>query len=80
MPLNNYVMQKTRNILEVHIKVRLSSDHLESEEAGYLFLLCSLFKEDSDIWTEELLRYVMRLGIFSEIENFEMQEIECAFY
>ncbi|XP_015165542.1 probable disease resistance protein At1g12280 isoform X5 [Solanum tuberosum] len=66
---------KTRNIPGVHTKVykilRLSYDHLESDEARYLFLLCSLFEEDSDIWTEELLRYVMRLDIFSEIENLE---------
>ncbi|KAH0683032.1 hypothetical protein KY290_021615 [Solanum tuberosum] len=66
---------KTRNIPGVHTKVykilRLSYDHLESDEVRYLFLLCSLFEEDSDIWTEELLRYVMRLGIFSEIENLE---------
>ncbi|KAK4721764.1 hypothetical protein R3W88_011997 [Solanum pinnatisectum] len=67
--------EKTRNIPGVHTKVykilRLSYDHLESDEARYLFLLCSLFEEDSDIWTEELLRYVMRLGIFSEIKNLE---------
>ncbi|WMV57623.1 hypothetical protein MTR67_051008 [Solanum verrucosum] len=64
-----------RNIPGVHTKVyrplRLSYDHLESDEARYLFLLCSLFEEDSDIWIEELLRYGMGLGIFSEMNNLE---------
>ncbi|WMV26588.1 hypothetical protein MTR67_019973 [Solanum verrucosum] len=66
---------ETRNIPGVHTKVyrplRLSYDHLESDEARYLFLLCSLFEEDSDIWIEELLRYGMGLGIFSEMKNLE---------
>ncbi|KAH0775023.1 hypothetical protein KY290_012160 [Solanum tuberosum] len=66
---------ETRNLPGVHTKVyrplRLSYDHLESDEARYLFLLCSLFEEDSDIWIEELLRYGMGLGIFSEMNNLE---------
>ncbi|KAH0773216.1 hypothetical protein KY290_010353 [Solanum tuberosum] len=66
---------ETRNIPGVHTKVyrplRLSYAHLESDEARYLFLLCSLFEEDSDIWIEELLRYGMGLGIFSEMNNLE---------
>ncbi|PHT37359.1 hypothetical protein CQW23_25059 [Capsicum baccatum] len=51
--------------------LKISYNHLESDEARYVFLLCSLFEEDSDIWTEELLRYGMRLGIFSELGNLE---------
>ncbi|TMX02901.1 hypothetical protein EJD97_019341 [Solanum chilense] len=66
---------ETRNIPDVHTKVyrplRLSYDHLESDEARYIFLLCSLFEEDSDISTEELLRYGMGLRIFLEIKNIE---------
>ncbi|XP_004252495.2 disease resistance protein UNI-like [Solanum lycopersicum] len=65
----------TRNIPGVHTKVygplRLSYDYIESVEARYLFLLCSLFEEDSDIWIEELLRYGKGLGIFSEMKNLE---------
>ncbi|XP_049400074.1 probable disease resistance protein At4g27220 [Solanum stenotomum] len=66
---------ETRNIPGVHEKVykslRLSYDHLGENEAKYLFLLCSLFEEDSDIWIEELLKYGMGLRIFSGIENLE---------
>ncbi|XP_049401876.1 probable disease resistance protein At1g61310 isoform X3 [Solanum stenotomum] len=66
---------ETRNIPGVHTKVykplRLSYDYLESDEARYLFLLCSLFKEDSDIRTEKLLKYGMGLRIFSKIKNIE---------
>ncbi|KAL3357827.1 hypothetical protein AABB24_018163 [Solanum stoloniferum] len=66
---------EARNIPGVHEKVyeslRLSYDHLGENEAKYLFLLCSLFQEDSDIWIEELLKYGMGLRIFSGIENLE---------
>ncbi|PHT26967.1 hypothetical protein CQW23_33423 [Capsicum baccatum] len=58
------------NISRVHIKVykhlKLSYDFLGSHQVRYLFLLCSLFQEDSDIWTGELLRYGVGLHIFSE--------------
>ncbi|WMV52826.1 hypothetical protein MTR67_046211 [Solanum verrucosum] len=64
-----------RNIPGVHEKVyeslRLSYDHLGNSEAKYLFLLCSLFEEDSNIQTEELLRFGMGLGIFSSIKNIQ---------
>ncbi|KAH0721009.1 hypothetical protein KY290_006292 [Solanum tuberosum] len=59
----------------VHTKVykplRLSYDYLDNHELRYLFLLCSLFEEDSDICPEELLRYGMGLGIFSKEKNLE---------
>ncbi|PHT37349.1 hypothetical protein CQW23_25049 [Capsicum baccatum] len=42
-----------------------------SDEAKDAFLHCSLFEEDSNICTKELLRYGMGLGIFSELENLE---------
>ncbi|WMV31119.1 hypothetical protein MTR67_024504 [Solanum verrucosum] len=64
-----------RNIPGVHEKVyeplRLSYNYLGSDEVKYLFLLCSLFQEDSDIRIEELLKYGMGLRIFSGIENLE---------
>lgn len=44
-------------IKDVYIPLKLSYDHLESDEVRNLFLLCSLFEEDSNIWPEELLRY-----------------------
>ncbi|XP_049368958.1 probable disease resistance protein At1g61310 [Solanum verrucosum] len=66
---------EAKNIRGVHEKVykslRLSYDHLGKNEAKYLFLLCSLFEEDSNIRTEELRTFGMGLGIFSGIENLE---------
>uniref|UniRef100_M1AF85 Cc-nbs-lrr resistance protein n=1 Tax=Solanum tuberosum TaxID=4113 RepID=M1AF85_SOLTU len=66
---------EARNIPGVHTKVykqlRLGYDYLESDEAKSLFLLCSLFKEDSNISIEELLKYGMGLRIFSKIKNIE---------
>ncbi|KAF3633265.1 putative disease resistance protein-like [Capsicum annuum] len=58
-------------LTKVYQPLKTSYDHLESDEARYVFLLCSLFEEDSNIWTEELLRYGVGLGIFSELENLE---------
>ncbi|KAF3673196.1 putative disease resistance protein-like isoform X2 [Capsicum annuum] len=59
-----------RVLTEVYQPLKTSCNHL-SDEAKVVFLLCSLFEEDSDIWTEELLRYGMGLGIFSECKNLE---------
>ncbi|XP_015160468.1 probable disease resistance protein At4g27220 isoform X2 [Solanum tuberosum] len=56
---------------ELYKPLRLSYDFLESNEAKNLFLLCSLFEEDSDICPEELLRYGRGLRIFSEIGKLE---------
>ncbi|KAH0721012.1 hypothetical protein KY290_006295 [Solanum tuberosum] len=68
-------LRQLRRAAGVHEKVykslRLSYDYLESDEAKYLVLLCSLFKEDSDILTEKLLKYGMGLRIFSKIKNIE---------
>ncbi|KAH0676470.1 hypothetical protein KY285_024271 [Solanum tuberosum] len=69
-----------RNIPGVHEKVyeslRLSYDHLGNSEAKYLFLLCSLFEEDSNIQTEELLRFGMGLGIFLSIKNIQGEVVK----
>ncbi|KAH0710944.1 hypothetical protein KY284_012371 [Solanum tuberosum] len=56
---------------ELYNPLRLSYDYLQSNEAKHLFLLCSLFEEDSDICPEELLRYGMGLHIFSAVKNLE---------
>ncbi|KAM3288737.1 hypothetical protein P3S67_022167 [Capsicum chacoense] len=60
-----------RVLTKVYQPLTISYHHLESDEARYVFLLCSLFEDDSNIWTEELLRYGMGLDIFSEFENLE---------
>ncbi|KAM3288826.1 putative disease resistance protein [Capsicum chacoense] len=52
--------------IELYKHLKLSYDFLESHKVRYLFLLCSLFQEDSDIWTGELLRYGVGLHIFSK--------------
>ncbi|WMV38705.1 hypothetical protein MTR67_032090 [Solanum verrucosum] len=56
---------------ELYKPLRLSYDYLGSNEAKYLFLLCSLFEEDSNISPEELLGYGSGLRIFRGIENLE---------
>ncbi|KAH0653284.1 hypothetical protein KY289_030962 [Solanum tuberosum] len=56
---------------ELYKPLRLSYDYLGSNEAKYLFLLCSLFEEDSNISPEELLGYGSGLLIFPGIENLE---------
>ncbi|PHT37294.1 hypothetical protein CQW23_24994 [Capsicum baccatum] len=53
------------------ITVARALKHKPNPETRYLFLLCSLFEEDSDIWTEELLRYGVGLGMFSETNIIE---------
>ncbi|PHT37368.1 hypothetical protein CQW23_25068 [Capsicum baccatum] len=58
-------------LVDVYQPLKISYNHLESDEARYVFLLCSLFEEYSNIWTEELLRYGTGLDIFSEPENLE---------
>ncbi|KAF3619594.1 putative disease resistance protein-like isoform X2 [Capsicum annuum] len=60
-PRNIYGMD-----IEVYKHLKLSYDFLESHKVRYLFLLCSLFQEDSDIWTGELLTYGVGLHIFSK--------------
>ncbi|KAG5583580.1 hypothetical protein H5410_054207 [Solanum commersonii] len=58
-------------IENVYQPLKVCYNHIESDEAKYLFLLCSFFEEDSDILPEQLLRKGIGFGIFSEIENFE---------
>ncbi|XP_060668239.1 protein RECOGNITION OF PERONOSPORA PARASITICA 7-like isoform X2 [Ziziphus jujuba] len=49
----------------VYSSVKLSYNHLPSEEAKSLLLLCSLFPEDENIDSaDELLKYALGLGLF----------------
>ncbi|XP_073037258.1 probable disease resistance protein At4g27220 isoform X2 [Primulina eburnea] len=61
------------NILEVRNDVYrplvLSYLALEGNDAKDLFLLCSLFREDSNICIENLVRYGIGLDIFEGINN-----------
>ncbi|KAM3205750.1 hypothetical protein P3L10_029160 [Capsicum annuum] len=58
-------------LTNVYQPLKVSYTHLESDEATYVFLLCSLFEEDDEIRITELIQYEMGLGMFSEIENLE---------
>ncbi|XP_022866204.1 disease resistance protein RPS2-like [Olea europaea var. sylvestris] len=48
----------------VYKSIRLSYDHLASNEERKLLLLCSLFAEDESIPIENLVRYAKGLGLF----------------
>lgn len=52
--------------------LQLSYDHLRSEEAKNLFLMCSLFPEDHNIFMEDLFRYGIGLGIFGEANSLDI--------
>ncbi|KAK4392561.1 Disease resistance protein [Sesamum angolense] len=54
---------------DVYQPLELSYSHLEGNEAQNLFLLCSLFREDSNICIEDLVRYGIGLTIFNGIKN-----------
>ncbi|XP_048332418.2 probable disease resistance protein At1g12290 [Ziziphus jujuba] len=57
----------------VYSSVKLSYNYLPSEEAKSLLLLCSLFPEDADIDTGDLLKYALGLGLFQgPIRNLKM--------
>ncbi|PHT37314.1 hypothetical protein CQW23_25014 [Capsicum baccatum] len=72
LELKKSAPRNIRGVLaDVYQPLKISYNHLGSDEAKDAFLLCSLFEEDSNICTEELLRYGMGLGIFSELENLE---------
>ncbi|KAK4432026.1 Disease resistance protein [Sesamum alatum] len=54
---------------DMYQPLELSYSHLEGNEAQNLFLLCSLFREDSNICIEDLVRYGTGLTIFNGIKN-----------
>ncbi|KAG4974206.1 hypothetical protein JHK87_031027 [Glycine soja] len=51
--------------------LQLSYDNLDSEEAKSLFLLCSVFPEDSHIPIELLTRFAIGLGFVGEVCSYE---------
>ncbi|KAI4308523.1 hypothetical protein L6164_031585 [Bauhinia variegata] len=62
--LKHYEQVDTIKSKDPYASVRLSYDHLEMKEAQDLFLLCSLFPEDSEIKEENLIRMGTGLGLF----------------
>ncbi|KAG8371918.1 hypothetical protein BUALT_Bualt12G0012800 [Buddleja alternifolia] len=58
---------------EVYEPLKLSYNYLVKimPNAKIVFLLCSLFPEDSDISLKKLTSYIMGLGIFEKIMNWE---------
>ncbi|XP_027155231.1 disease resistance protein At4g27190-like [Coffea eugenioides] len=53
----------------VFSRIELSYNHLETAEAKYLLLLCSLFPEDHSIPIEDLVRYGQGLQLFQDTET-----------
>ena len=51
--------------------LQLSYDNLDTKEAKSLFLLCSVFPEDSAIQVEHLARCAMGLGLVEEAQSYE---------
>ncbi|XP_027120442.1 disease resistance protein At4g27190-like [Coffea arabica] len=65
-PLNiNY------NEKDIFSCLKLSYDQLQSEEAKECFLLCCLFPEDHDIKIEDIARYALGKGMFTDVETME---------
>ncbi|RDX63327.1 Disease resistance protein, partial [Mucuna pruriens] len=51
--------------------LQLSYDNLDTEEAKSLFLLCSVFPEDSEIPIELLTRLAIGLGVVGEVHSYQ---------
>ncbi|RWR82595.1 putative disease resistance protein [Cinnamomum micranthum f. kanehirae] len=56
---------------KVFTSLEMSYKYLESEEAKSLFLLCSLFEEGYHISMNNLIRYGMGEGLFSNVNTLE---------
>ncbi|KAL2337244.1 hypothetical protein Fmac_011690 [Flemingia macrophylla] len=73
--LNRFTSLKSVNIgkgLQNPFKcLKLSYDNLDTEEAKSLFLLCSVFPEDSEIPVELLTRFAIGLGLVGEVRSYE---------
>ncbi|KAF5937735.1 hypothetical protein HYC85_025241 [Camellia sinensis] len=54
---------------KMFISLELSYDSLDRDEAKKCFLLCSLFLEDFDISTEDLVRYAIRIELFERVDS-----------
>ncbi|XXG64512.1 hypothetical protein AAC387_Pa05g2445 [Persea americana] len=55
----------------VFTSLEMSYNYLESEEAKSLFLLCSLYEAGYHISTNDLIRYGMGEGLFSNVNTLE---------
>ncbi|KAI4308638.1 hypothetical protein L6164_031694 [Bauhinia variegata] len=51
--------------------LQVSYHNLADENAKSLFLLCSIFPEDFEIYEEHLMRYGIVLGLFGEVSSYE---------
>ncbi|CDP14634.1 unnamed protein product [Coffea canephora] len=51
--------------------LKLSYDQLQSEDAKECFLLCCLFPEDHDIKIEDIARYGLGKGVFTDVDTME---------
>ncbi|MED6216200.1 hypothetical protein PIB30_005079 [Stylosanthes scabra] len=52
--------------------IELSYNHLRSKRDELMFLMCSLFPEDHEIFVEDLIRYGVGLGICGKVESIDM--------
>ena len=51
--------------------IELSYNHLKSKRAEFMFLMCSMFPEDHEIFVEDLIRYGVGLGVCGEVESID---------
>lgn len=51
--------------------IELSYNHLKSKGAKLMFLMCSMFPEDHEIFIEDLISYGVGLGVCGEVESFD---------
>ncbi|KAK9676208.1 hypothetical protein RND81_11G061500 [Saponaria officinalis] len=72
-----YELRQSRplNIKGMHEKVfaclKISFDQFQNEECKLCYLYCSLFPEDYDVEIEDLLRYGVGEGLFSDVETID---------
>ncbi|MED6117704.1 hypothetical protein PIB30_112216, partial [Stylosanthes scabra] len=52
--------------------IELSYNHLRSKRDELMFLMCSMFPEDHEIFVEDLIRYGVGLGICGKVESVDM--------
>ncbi|XP_020224411.1 uncharacterized protein LOC109806427 [Cajanus cajan] len=60
-----------RGLQNPYTCLQLSYDNLDTEEAKSLFLLCSVFPEDSEIPVELLTRFAIGLGVVGDVHSYE---------
>ncbi|WVZ23462.1 hypothetical protein V8G54_002006 [Vigna mungo] len=60
-----------RGLIDPYKCLQLSYDNLDDIEAKSLFLLCSVFPEDSEIPVEILTRCAIGLGVVGEVDSYE---------